>query len=284
MFNELGPLRIVNETTIVRNEHGWNKVAHVVFIDQPVGVGFSYASPDRSPTSQYFAKDEATVAANFYQALVSFYTKFPEHKSKKLFIAGESYAGHYIPAIADYIVEQNAVRENKIPLEGVAIGDGLVDALIQRLIQVDQAYYAGILGWHQKQQLHELQAMCAQYIQQGNTVERDSPCDIMSDYMATAYGALNVYDIRKIDPSFPAAPIANYLNRLDVQLSIHAVAAGTTTPVNFVRCSPTVYDNLKTDILISFKNTVKKLTHHTKVLIYNGNFDLKDGPVGTVAW
>jgi hypothetical protein len=266
---------------VKKNEYGWTQVAHVVFIDQPVGTGFSYVTPDRSPTAKGFAQDEKQVGENMYQALLNFFTKFPEHKNRKLFIAGESYAGHYIPAIADRIVQANLdPAQQNLNLAGVAIGDGLTDAIIQRLVQTDQAYYAGLIGYDQRQQLNTIQAKCAQWIQQGNTIERGSPCESMSRFLSTASGDLNYYDIRSIDDSFDGEATANYLNRLDVQKSVHVIPADQQQPIKFERCNGVVYENLKADILISFKQVIVNLTQYIRVLLFAGNFDLKDGPVG----
>jgi len=46
-------------------------------------------------------------------------------------------------------------------------------------------------------------------------------------------------------------------------------------------CSDIVYNKLKADVLLSVKNLIPDLLNHFKVLFYNGNFDLKDGPMGT---
>jgi carboxypeptidase C (cathepsin A) len=48
------------------------------------------------------------------------------------YIFSESYAGHYIPALAGFIFDENAAGSNPhINLQAVAIGNGLVDPLLQ---------------------------------------------------------------------------------------------------------------------------------------------------------
>lgn len=58
---------------------------------------------------------------------------------------GESYAGHYIPAISHHIWEKNQEDndEFKIPLKGLAIGNGLTNTEIQYTTYPDMALDGG---------------------------------------------------------------------------------------------------------------------------------------------
>ena len=66
-------------------------------------------------------------------------------KWKRIFILGESYAGHYVPAISHYIWEKNqaASEEQKIPLKGLAVGNGLTNPEIQYSAYPDMALDGG---------------------------------------------------------------------------------------------------------------------------------------------
>jgi cathepsin A (carboxypeptidase C) len=108
------------------NPYSWNNNANLVFIDQPVGTGFSYADKD------VYERNEDEVAQDVYAFTQGFYQKYPALLANDLFITGESYGGHYVPAISNYIVSQNAAGGNKkIPFKGCAIGNGLVDPKLQ---------------------------------------------------------------------------------------------------------------------------------------------------------
>lgn len=93
-------------------------------IDQPVGVGFSYNNHTQKVTN---SKDAANHLINF---LSNFYANTPKLnlKNNPLYIAGESYAGHYILAVADKIKSNSTLG---FDLKGIMIGDGWVDPLLQ---------------------------------------------------------------------------------------------------------------------------------------------------------
>jgi carboxypeptidase C (cathepsin A) len=71
----------------------------MLYIDQPISVGFSRGTDNVNST-----KAAAPLIWNLLQA---FYTKFPEYNSRDFGIFTESYGGHYGPAFAKYILDQN---------------------------------------------------------------------------------------------------------------------------------------------------------------------------------
>ena len=72
--------------------------------------------------------------------LVNFYIQWPELKKSPLYITGESFAGHYIPAFALKILKNSTFLET-ITLGGIAIGDGWVDPYSQ-INQYDSYLYS----------------------------------------------------------------------------------------------------------------------------------------------
>jgi carboxypeptidase C (cathepsin A) len=129
---ENGPIRLVKDKNGNINAHSltgqaWNSIANVIYLDQPVGVGFSYGNLKISEVSQ--------VQSNFLSFMKGFYEKHPEMKGRDFFITGESYGGKFEPAMASAIIDynQNALEADKIPLKGVLIGNGYVDPMTQRL-------------------------------------------------------------------------------------------------------------------------------------------------------
>ncbi|KAJ7260953.1 carboxypeptidase C [Mycena haematopus] len=134
---ELGPCSIANEgNSTTFNKHSWISSANMIFLDQPVNVGFSYAdggtTVDNSPAA---GKD-------VYAFLELFLSRFPEYSKQPVHISGESYAGTYLPNVAKAIWTGNKQLDDrvstprrpgpkKINLQSIMIGNGITDPYIQ---------------------------------------------------------------------------------------------------------------------------------------------------------
>lgn len=122
-FTELGPFFPSGDGRgLRRNKMSWNKASNLLFVESPAGVGWSYSNT----TSDYNAGDAST-AMDMHFFMMNWYEKFPEYKSRDLFLAGESYAGHYIPQLAIALLDHNEHSKGfKLNIKGVAIGNPLL--------------------------------------------------------------------------------------------------------------------------------------------------------------
>lgn len=85
----------------VRNPYTWVNLTNMVWVEQPVGTGFSQGEPN--------ANNEVEVASQFLGFFKNFVDTFNLH-NKKVFISGESYAGYYVPYIADAMLKTNDTK------------------------------------------------------------------------------------------------------------------------------------------------------------------------------
>ncbi|KAI1487881.1 Alpha/Beta hydrolase protein [Biscogniauxia mediterranea] len=119
---EIGPYRLKDEDTLVYNNGSWHEFANLLFVDNPVGTGYSYVD-----TNNYVHElDE--MAGQFVIFLEKWFSLFPEYEHDDLYIAGESYAGQHIPYVAKAILDRNKQPQTKVPwsLKGLMIGNGWV--------------------------------------------------------------------------------------------------------------------------------------------------------------
>ncbi|KAI0000718.1 putative carboxypeptidase S1 [Xylariaceae sp. FL0662B] len=139
LFTQNGPCRFVNnETTSSLNPYSFNNYANMLYVDQPIGSGFSYGDNIVNST-----KTAAPVVWKLLQAL---YDSFPEYESRDFGIFTESYGGHSGPEFASYILDQNkAIAQGdlqgmEINLVALGIGNGWFDASIQEKANIEFAY------------------------------------------------------------------------------------------------------------------------------------------------
>ncbi|GJN39422.1 hypothetical protein PR202_gb28540 [Eleusine coracana subsp. coracana] len=125
-MEELGPFQVQNNGEIVLNPNSWNKDANLLFLESPVGVGFSYTNTTDDLTE--FGDELAAHDAHVF--LVNWFKRFPQFKGHNFYITGESYAGHFVPQLAEKILEgnENGPRKDLINLKGIMIGNAAIDS------------------------------------------------------------------------------------------------------------------------------------------------------------
>ncbi|TFK48035.1 alpha/beta-hydrolase [Heliocybe sulcata] len=102
LLMEHGPCRVVNSTATKFHPESWNSNANIFFIDQPIGVGFSYAEYGETvSTTEQAAVDIAAFVAIFFE-------HFNQFKNRGFHMAGESYGSRYLPLFASAVYDQNA--------------------------------------------------------------------------------------------------------------------------------------------------------------------------------
>ncbi|XP_010279512.1 PREDICTED: serine carboxypeptidase-like 40 isoform X2 [Nelumbo nucifera] len=111
-MEELGPFRVHSDgKTLYENRYSWNR-------------GFSYSNR----TSDYATRGDQSTAEDNYVFLVNWLERFPEYKTRDFYIAGESYAGHYVPQFAHTILQHNKIEQNNIiNLKGIMIGNAVIN-------------------------------------------------------------------------------------------------------------------------------------------------------------
>ena len=135
LFGENGPCQVTadgSNTTL--NPYSWNTNANLLYIDQPTGTGFSYGTG--------LDHDEVGVANDMYNFLQQFMQGHTKYQTLDFFAFGESYAGHYVPAVTHKIWQENqALKRGNIHLnlKGTSVGNGLTDPEIQYKYYADMA-------------------------------------------------------------------------------------------------------------------------------------------------
>ncbi|KAF3533446.1 hypothetical protein DY000_02041386 [Brassica cretica] len=145
---EIGPFLVDNKGNSLQfNPYAWNHEANILFLESPVGVGFSYSNT----SSDYKKIGDEFTARDAYSFIQKWLERFPAYRENDFYIAGESYAGKYIPELAEVVYDNNNRNSSlHIKLKGILLGnpetseaedwDGWVDYAWSHAVIADEMY------------------------------------------------------------------------------------------------------------------------------------------------
>ncbi len=249
---EVGPYRLKDNEHLIYNEGSWDEFANLLFVDNPVGTGFSYVDtdsflhelPEMADQFVIFLEKWFAILPEYEHDDVSIFAHFitlPQLTTKQIYLAGESYAGQYIPYIAQAVLDRNAkVRgQNKVEwnIKGLLIGNGWISPSEQYQSYLQFAYAEGVVqgGSDEANKLEAQQTRClADLNAPGGTDHVDvGQCEtiltMMLELTRKNKQCYNMYDIRLQD-DYPScgmawppdlATVTPYLRRDDVVQALH---------------------------------------------------------------
>ncbi|XP_020246451.1 serine carboxypeptidase-like 18 isoform X2 [Asparagus officinalis] len=156
---EIGPLKFVTKRydgslpTLVYNHYSWTKVANIIFLDSPVGSGFSFS---RQPKGYVVSEMSSSVQA--YEFLRKWLVEHPQYLHNHLYIAGDSHGGKIVPVVTYKIAKGIEAGDSPLlNLKGYLVGNPLTGELVDQTSQVPYAHGEGIIS---DELFEEIQANC----------------------------------------------------------------------------------------------------------------------------
>ncbi|XP_050206541.1 serine carboxypeptidase 1 [Mercurialis annua] len=123
------------------NPYSWSKVSSIIYLDSPAGVGLSYSKN----TADYITGDLKT-ALDSHTFLLKWFKLYPEFLGNPFFIAGESYAGVYVPTLAYEVMKGiDAGTKPKLNLKGYLVGNGVTDDVFDGNALIPFAHGMGLI-------------------------------------------------------------------------------------------------------------------------------------------
>ncbi|KAF9042308.1 serine carboxypeptidase [Panaeolus papilionaceus] len=302
LFMELGPCRVLDEDGPKQHPESWNTNANVFFIDQPIGVGFSYAEYGESVgTTEEAAKDIAAFVAIFFNT-------FKEYKGRAFHMAGESYGGRYIPLFASAVYDNNALLKQQglepVNLKSVMIGNGLTDVYGMFLSYYDMQCRPSIrdtavLPIGDCIAAKSVLKRCEEWMKRDCQDSYDAiNCAASASFCSEAIevpfmaSGLNPYDMSKpCDGSIETTlcyPVTQHITKyLSLPKVRTELGVDPSVPANFSSCSDKVglAFGLSQDVLQSSTEHVAALLERgVRVLIYVGAYDWICNHIGNERW
>ncbi|KAL0574094.1 hypothetical protein V5O48_007853 [Marasmius crinis-equi] len=233
LFRAHGPCSVSPDgKTTTLNPFSWNNISNMIYIDQPIGAGFSRGPGPVNSTN--------VAAAHLWEALQVLFksSEFSKFKTRDLLIGSESYGGHYGPGFVSYFNKQNdkiargEVQGEFINVSALLVNNGWFDPLLQNKAYID--FNIDAPGYGQLQNATVIQKMSDKFYGPGGCKEQqqacydagDTPestdlCKAADNYcyqnvLALAAGDRNFEDLRQPpgSPTYDPFPHSYYLDFL----------------------------------------------------------------------
>jgi vitellogenic carboxypeptidase-like protein len=277
--------------TIYENPNAWNKEAHVMYWDNPVGAGYSYNEDKK------YVDNEDELSDQFYEALQDFYDSMPpQYRKCPLYVTGESYGGKYIPAITEKIIKNNnnlpgeGNNDRFINIKGMAIGNPWMDPVMQCKFRLETGFDLGFLGRKQYDILMDSYALLPKLIEDKQWRSAFELNQSLKRKLIACGGGIAIYDVRIWDDPLFGAGLMKYFNLPEVRAALNVpgrpwITADETGPVtehlieDFM--TNTAAYNPAAEYDFSLPTLLNREDPALQVMLYTGNLDMSCGIRGT---
>jgi len=248
----------------------------MIYVDNPIGTGFSTAASEDD-----YVTTEDGVAKGLHAFLKKFVEANPEFNGRDFFITGESYAGHYIPAISYEIVENGS--DIGLNFKGSAIGNGWVNPYVQYPEYAKFAYENKLVDKSEHDQMVTDFKTCQDLVKTAPWYEAFPYCQSIVGQVIGNPPKFNVYNIHEpctYPPlCYDMSAETKFCNTPSVQKQLGVPSTA------WVTCNMDVHSALMGDWTTNMGLKIPAvLKAGKKVLVYSGDYDYICNWRGGEAW
>eukprot|EP01138_Halocafeteria_seosinensis_P012012 gb/GECG01012276.1/.p1 GENE.gb/GECG01012276.1/~~gb/GECG01012276.1/.p1 ORF type:complete len:481 (+),score=49.98 gb/GECG01012276.1/:1-1443(+) len=163
-FLEIGPL----DANLNPRNTTWVQAANVLFVDNPVGTGYSYVDD-----SSKFTTNNEQIAEDLLTMLNAFFQKHSVFVSSQtpFYVFSESYGGKMTTGLANTLLRAIDQGSFKANFKGVALGDSWIDGIDYVQTWTPFIYANSQIDSNQGKQLTKTANDCANAVNEGNWEE-----------------------------------------------------------------------------------------------------------------
>ncbi|XP_054155571.1 retinoid-inducible serine carboxypeptidase-like [Oppia nitens] len=305
-FGEIGP----QDVNLNNRSTSWIKYANLLFIDNPVGTGYSYVTNNDSLT-----KNNKEIAVDLVTLMKEFYKKFTNFESTPLYIFSESYGGKMTVGFAKELHQAIKNNEIKSNFKGVALGDSWISPLDSTSSWGDYLYSLSYIDSNQKNQIDSYSKRIKDALKSGDGERATNLWATTEGLVGSLTGGIDWYnvllDTQTVSrPAVTAAKVKLYNSLANVknsalksaivrQLSVYSnddldrlmnseikKKLNIPSTVTWGGQSGQVFSALSGDFMLPVVDDVDYLLNNTdlKVVVYTGQLDLIVDTIGTLNW
>ncbi|KAG8181454.1 hypothetical protein JTE90_017516 [Oedothorax gibbosus] len=262
MFVINGPYMMHSDMTVGLRNHTWAKEFSVLYVDNPVGAGFSFTDNENG-----YATGQDQIANDLYTFLQQFFKVYNEYSKNDFYVCGESYGGQYVSHLGYKLYNDGLPAE--INFKGICVGNGYYNVR-QFISQKEELLYQlGVVDLKQAASMKKIYDDMTNYLDKGEPYLAEKEFEKYFDVLITYSGYDFFYNILFTEDPKEFSYYVDYVRTEKVKKAIHVGHRKYRDSSNAVK------HHLKLDLVVSTSTAqIASLANNYKVLIYNGQFDL----------
>ncbi len=216
-FEEMGPL----DTNLEPRNTTWVKQANILYLDQPVGTGFSYVDQPSLLTT-----NNTQIANDMVEFLKQFTAKYPNFKKQPYYVFCESYGGsEYISTLfprtpsafttpcaemttglATAILAAIDAGELELDFRGIALGDSWIDPLAFTLRWPEYLRQLSLLTPYEAKEIYGTALGAQEAAKAGNWSGATDVWGVVEDQIEAMAGGVSFYNFLQMGTSGNTVP------------------------------------------------------------------------------
>ncbi|CAG7829004.1 unnamed protein product [Allacma fusca] len=267
VFLGTGPFYLDENLELKDRNHSWVQTHSMLYIDAPVGVGFSFTDKEGG-----YDRNTENESAEVYEALTQFFTLFSEYAKNDFYLAGEVVAADLSPGIVSVIHENNEKGPKvKINLKGMIFGSPMFNMPVQ-LHYGKYFHNMGLVDEKQRDMIITEEEKVAALIKEKKFKEAHDVITKIIVFPNNMYqqltGLENSFNLLATKPPKEIERFTKFLDSNEVNNYLH-VGLHKFSFINWK-----VQIQLNSELMTYDGSSLESILHKGyKVLIYSGQFD-----------